>query len=79
MQAGTGEQRADGELSIGDIEMKLVAAPVLFVPLAAFLGADIALKRQLAQHAIQLLMALPLQPSAPIGGARLGGMMLFPW
>src|SRR5258708_6021909 len=41
-------------------QMKLVAAPVLILPLVVLLGAHVALPGQIAQHLFQLLMPLPL-------------------
>ena len=45
VHAGAGQQRADGQLSVRNVEMKFVPAPVLLVSLAVRLGPHIALPR----------------------------------
>src|SRR5580658_5170415 len=68
MHAGAGQHGADRKLSVGDVQMKLVAAPVLLLALAVLFGADIALPRQFFQHAVQFLMALALDAGTALTG-----------
>jgi hypothetical protein len=77
VHARAGEHGADGELSIGDVEMEFVTAPVLLVPLAAGLDADVALPRKLFQHPFQLLMALPLDPLSVLSSFLFGKNVFF--
>ena len=72
MDTGTGQDRADVHLSIGDVQMEVVPAPVLLVPLAVLLGADVSLLGQIGQHGGQGLMRLPLDAFAPVAGRGLG-------
>ena len=64
MDAGAGQYGTDRQLRVSDIEMQLIAAPVLLQPLAALLGANVALLRQIGQHSGEFLMALPHQAGA---------------
>src|ERR1700736_1037972 len=72
MDAGAGQHRADRHLSVGNIQVKLVAAPVLQVSMTILLCADVALPRQLAEHPGQFLMALPLNTRTARGSFGLG-------
>src|SRR6266576_2988319 len=71
MDAGAGQHRADRYLSVGNIQVKLVAAPVLQVSMTILLCADVALPRQIAQHPGQFLMALPLNTRTALGSLGL--------
>src|SRR3984885_115149 len=72
MHTGAGEQGADGDLPVRHVEVQLITTPVLPMPLAADLSADVAACRQLLQHATERLPALPFHACAAIGrpGAR---------
>src|ERR1700680_4812915 len=72
MDAGAGQPRADRYLSVGNSQVKLVAAPVLQVSMTILLCADVALPRQLAEHPGQFLMALPLNTRTALGNFGLG-------
>src|SRR5260370_26366458 len=72
MYAGAGQHGADGYLSVGNIQVKLVAARVLQVSMTILLCADVALPRQLAEHPGQFLMALPLNTRTARGNFGLG-------
>src|SRR5216684_8860773 len=72
MDAGAGQHRADRYLSVGNIQVKLVAAPVLQVSMTILLCADVALPRQVAEHPGQFLMALPLNTRTALGSFRPG-------
>src|ERR1700676_3690464 len=76
MDAGAGQHRADRYLSVGNIQVKLVAAPVLQVSITILLCADVALPWQLAQHPGQFLMALPLNTRTALGAFGLGNSTL---
>ena len=78
MDAGAGQHRADRYLSVGNIQVKLVAAPVLQVSMTILLCADVALPRQLAEHPGQFLMALPLNTRTALGNFGLGKSILEP-
>src|SRR5450432_3756017 len=67
MNAGAGQYGADGELSVGHIEMELVATPDELGALTALLDAVVAELRQVFQHALQLLFALALDACAVVG------------
>src|SRR5260370_8103598 len=72
MYAGAGQHRADRYLSVGNIQVKLVAAPVLQVSMTILLCADVALPRQIVEHPRQFLMALPLNTRTALGSFALG-------
>jgi len=45
VHAGAGEQRGDGDLAVGDIEMEFIAGPIILVAAAIGFCADVALTR----------------------------------
>src|SRR5258708_20349098 len=76
MYTGAGQHRADRYLSVGHIQVQLVAAPVLQVSMTILLCADVALPWQLAEHPGQFLMALPLNTRTALGAFGLGNRTL---
>lgn len=72
VHARAAENGADRDLAVGDIKVELVATPMLLMALTAFLDADVALPRQIAQHRFQGLAALPLDARSPFRGFAAG-------
>ena len=64
VQAGSGQQRGDGNLSVGYIEVQLVAAPVAEMAFAALLYTQAAVARQVGQHFCNRHTALLFQAAA---------------
>lgn len=49
MQAGRGQDRADGNIAVDHVQMQLVAAPALLLALAVLLAAPVASSGQIVQ------------------------------
>ncbi len=62
VHAGAGEQRANGNVSVGHIQMRLITTPVLRMAFTALFHSHAAFPRQVRQLPRQRLLALAPQP-----------------
>jgi len=61
MQFGGGEQCADGNITVGDIEMHFIAVPVAQMAFAAFLDAQTAIAEPLGEYVFLLQFGVVLR------------------
>src|SRR6516225_6425977 len=62
VQRGRGQQSADRDIAIGDIEMQLVTNPAFLVALGIALGSNRAVRRQIVRHLRERHGGLTLEP-----------------
>src|SRR3974390_1920210 len=58
---GRGQDRRDGDLAAGHVDVEFVPGPGLFVALAVFLAADVAGGGQVGEHLAEVLRDLALE------------------
>lgn len=63
VNVGAGQQAADRDVAVGDIDMQPVAAPELLVALGVLAVADGAGARQVGEHRLEAHARLSLQPA----------------
>lgn len=68
MHAGARQQDVDEDLPIGDIQVELIATPVILLTSAVGLHAQRTLLRQGGQHLQQALVTLSFNQGAPLSG-----------
>src|SRR5450631_3161726 len=63
------EHASDGDLTVGGVDVQLIAGPAFLVPLGIPLGADIAVTGQFRQHRGQAHAELAFDPARRFGGS----------